>query len=83
MESPMGRYFLVAGQLMAMFGCVVSIIRVFTSIGELIEKWQVVTGDLIFAPASWVYAFIINGALVVVFARAYELKSKSDGARSH
>jgi hypothetical protein len=79
----MGRIFLILGQLMTVFGCLVSVIRFIGSIGEMVDKWNVVTGDLIFAPFGWVYAFIINVALFFVFARVNELESKFKHTESH
>lgn len=72
----MGRLFLQLGCLLAVVACVVSVIGFFLSVSALVSGWGTVTIELAGRPLFWAYAFVINGALCVVFNRALETEPR-------
>jgi len=71
----MERLFLRLGCILAVIGCLVSVIGFFWSVATLISGWGTVTDEMLGRPFFWVYAFVMNGALCVVFGRAVERQS--------
>jgi hypothetical protein len=66
----MGRLMLLLGWVFALIGCVGSVIGCVWSVSALISGWRTVTNEMLLMPLFWVYAFVMNGALSVVFGRA-------------
>jgi hypothetical protein len=66
----MGRALLLLGCLMTVFGCVVSVVGFVSSVSTAVSAGETVTSEMWGKPFFWVYAFVINGALCVVFRRA-------------
>ena len=68
----MARLFLLLGCILAVIACIVSVIGFLLSVSALISDWGTVTGELLGRSLFWAYAFVMNGALCVVFSQAIE-----------
>jgi len=78
----MGRYFLQVGCLFAVIGCFASVLEVISSVGAIIDGWNTVTSAKLGMPLLWIYAFVMNGALCVVFSRTIARESNPKAAGS-
>jgi hypothetical protein len=77
----MARLFLRLGCILAVIGCLVSVLGFCSSVAALISSWHTMTDETLGRPFFWAYAFVMNGALCVVFSRVMERESREAAPR--